>query len=708
MFFSLALGESTKASRAAKGRLSKASRMSMQSNATIHTIDDPLDIDDSAITNTTSGSTASTTTKKAGTGRKPRNKVRDGTKPEPDKERNIQDVDMGEPEDAGFDVAIPMPASKPKRGKKRPSEVMVSSNGQNAASEDVVLVPPSKRRAIRVRSNNVRSEQVAPVNIAREDQDDDAILSGKEDLAMEQPSKRGGRGARKRASSAVRKASNTSVRKASNTSTATKAALRAAVPTDEEVDAALAAELDRPLTDEEIEQEVIVEPKAKTRRLTRTKPSSRTASRTISASTAPIRKTNKASAESGEDNLRCDMSKGKHSDSEQIFSAPSQDIASLEVKPKKGRKVAKMAKAKSVQNPGEASLVISSVTEPEQLTTVSVGSPEYSTTMLHHDIATKIYTNMSTTINDNSSAHAKDIDSRVSAGPISRERSISHETMEVTVEEKLAKARKVEVKVEIQRLSFHGQQQIGTANENAVSSAANDEKDGPTNRASPPKKQNIKKAKGKATKDKAGVISRPEQSSIEPVAEEVTPVVATKAVAPKNNHINSPAIIVNVEKQAARVGTEPPTPQKKVNAPSPSPQSSDAENHPPSTRPVDKRPPLAQLSPSKTQITRVPLAASTPTGSPSKRNAATKVHTDAPWSAIDLENFLGVANAPEEGLALALLSTPEKRMTVEEWIVHNAAQGEERLRRECERIVGAYELEGVKALRSLEGIACVE
>ncbi len=53
------------------------------------------------------------------------------------------------------------------------------------------------------------------------------------------------------------------------------------------------------------------------------------------------------------------------------------------------------------------------------------------------------------------------------------------------------------------------------------------------------------------------------------------------------------------------------------------------------------------------------------------------------------------------------LPDSELEMTVEEWILHNAAQGEERLRRECERVVGIFEAQGVRALRALEGIECV-
>jgi len=54
------------------------------------------------------------------------------------------------------------------------------------------------------------------------------------------------------------------------------------------------------------------------------------------------------------------------------------------------------------------------------------------------------------------------------------------------------------------------------------------------------------------------------------------------------------------------------------------------------------------------------------------------------------------------------LTSPEKKMTVEEWIKHNAEMAEEKLRSECERMVGSFESAGGRAMQSLEGVECVE
>ena len=82
------------------------------------------------------------------------------------------------------------------------------------------------------------------------------------------------------------------------------------------------------------------------------------------------------------------------------------------------------------------------------------------------------------------------------------------------------------------------------------------------------------------------------------------------------------------------------------------------------------------------------------------------------WTAIDLERiFAPSPSVDKENMSDALrvaLASPEKQLTVEEWIYQNAKKGEEKLRNECERLVGKFEGEGVRAFKSLEGIRCLE
>ncbi|KAG0649145.1 Chromosome segregation cut17 [Hyphodiscus hymeniophilus] len=159
-----------------------------------------------------------------------------------------------------------------------------------------------------------------------------------------------------------------------------------------------------------------------------------------------------------------------------------------------------------------------------------------------------------------------------------------------------------------------------------------------------------------------------------------------------------------------------PTPPLKESTPADSPQSSDAENHPPSSKPS-----ASARKPATPQATsaRIPLAA-TPIMSPSKRNVIAGLQSAHPWSAVDLDVILLKSPGDENVAAIGMigeamlkakngdLTSPEKRMTVEEWIQHNAEAAEEKLRSECERMVGVFEREGGRAMQALEGVECLE
>jgi hypothetical protein len=148
---------------------------------------------------------------------------------------------------------------------------------------------------------------------------------------------------------------------------------------------------------------------------------------------------------------------------------------------------------------------------------------------------------------------------------------------------------------------------------------------------------------------------------------------------------------------------------------SPSAQSSDAENAPPSSRPESVRPPLVPISPVK----RVMLACpGTPTTarrigigmmSPSKIGGGLK--SVVTWTSVDVEMVFqqDLSSGLEKENWFAAggeLTSPEKAMSVEEWIYENARRAEEELRKEGERVVSAFEEEGRRAMRVLEGVAC--
>lgn len=153
----------------------------------------------------------------------------------------------------------------------------------------------------------------------------------------------------------------------------------------------------------------------------------------------------------------------------------------------------------------------------------------------------------------------------------------------------------------------------------------------------------------------------------------------------------------------------PPAPAQQC-TPSASPQSSDAENKPPSNM-------QNMLSTAKSQPTKAPRAEGTPVTSPSKKQQhGGQLSTKYPWNPVDIDEILlGDADDKENvnlsGILHAVkgdLATPEKQMTVEEWIHSNGQSAEEKLKAECEKMVSMFETEGARAMRALEGIECVE
>ena len=114
----------------------------------------------------------------------------------------------------------------------------------------------------------------------------------------------------------------------------------------------------------------------------------------------------------------------------------------------------------------------------------------------------------------------------------------------------------------------------------------------------------------------------------------------------------------------------------------------------------------------------VPLAHGTPKViplSPSKIGGG--LRSDVPWTSVDVEMiFASTPGIGKEnvnvfdavGAENGVLTSPEQKMTVEEWINWNAQKAEENLRAESETVVGVFEKEGGRALRVLEGIEVTE
>ena len=160
---------------------------------------------------------------------------------------------------------------------------------------------------------------------------------------------------------------------------------------------------------------------------------------------------------------------------------------------------------------------------------------------------------------------------------------------------------------------------------------------------------------------------------------------------------------------ATRLPRPPTTPRKNTApsasakqatiSPSQSPQSSDAENQAPSSRPS------ASAAPKR--VVLAPVAATPMRGSPSKRHAVGGLQSTTPWTAVDLDMVFSPDKENSVDKLLRKggeLTTPEKDMTVEEWIYYNAGLAEQKLKEECEAMVSSFEKEGTRAMRVLEGL----
>lgn len=218
---------------------------------------------------------------------------------------------------------------------------------------------------------------------------------------------------------------------------------------------------------------------------------------------------------------------------------------------------------------------------------------------------------------------------------------------------------------------------------------------------------------------KASKLQIEETMIDEPVAEQVSSVFVARPpppqiAAPAPTPVASPATeaLDDVDVEIQSPGRE-----------SAAAQSSDAENRAPASSPfpatteaesTPKPTPAALTTPTE----QTPLAAictTTPTTSPSRRTA-TALQTTAPWTAIDLSTvFLA---SPSKALptslttsveslqdVIARLSNEERDMSIEAWILHNASRAEEKLKGECERLIGAFEESGGNAVRSLRGVS---
>ena len=730
-FFTAKQPAKPKVSRAKKGRTSKTSRLSTVSNATALS-EDTLMVDagveegDSVVTTATDATMASAAVKPKkvtktnndkGKGKRSKTTVRAA-------EEILQISSFVEPEDADFEVKVSAASTKPKRGKKRSNDEMDGNVQQHEAS------PPPKRRLTRARGSTVKP-QVTPESSRANEVDGDVHMTDAESVITPPMSKKGGKGRKKRGSS--------SIRKASTVSTASKTPLRTAIPSDNEIDAALEADLDRPLTDDEKDQAVEdVEPEAKpaSRRLTRNKQNPKAAA----PATARTRKASRAiEAPPQQPVIETQQDEASTEDRGETLELEETQPTQLTKKPR-GRPARKGNKASEVPKSPEFPPYVHHQTEEQaqelqqkkfdSVVTVPDDIPievlsglldglagsfvdrgiQQPTFLLRSAADASVET---VTSPENNPGQESD---RSNVGKSTAKRGGKKAP---AAPKKGKKAKKAAVK--------------GPSTQETDDSAAMNETDlTPGGLADQLWNQITPEARALvAAGDSARSMGERASVTLEELEGHSTLSIGTLETDLPVEEVQRPESPLEVEQHSTqapspnpaqepareptptRIPPRPqaPAPRHQIPSPTPSPQSSDAENHPPSSRPTQTRPPLAQASPSQPRTVRFPPAVSTPT----KRNDAT-LQSSLPWTAADFEYILGgTPNADKENVkpisaedaeGKDVLASPEKRMTVEEWIRFNAGAGEERLKAECERIVGRFESEGVRALRTLEGIEC--
>ena len=645
-FFTMATGKVAKGAKAKKSRASKASRLSTQSIATAvddHNMDLGLEEGNSNMTIATDAAIASTAAKAKRPTKAKKGKGKAASKTAKAKVTEELASSFIEPEDDDFAVKVDVPLIKETRGKKRKSAVMEHD------AEDQVAAPP-KRRATRTRSSVIQLDpQAEPITA-----DFDVVMIDAEE-AFEPASL-----ASKTRKQSGRKRSSSTTRKASIMSTASKASLRLAIPADDEIDAALELDLDRPLTDDEVVNVDDVQP-TKGRRNTRSK----LAPRTSKASMARVRKATRESAMEATQTYDTEAENPRSVIDQESCSSLVEDtvkpIKSKKIRP--GQKQSDTAKASMddmAETTDEATLVPSA----------------------EESVAPKVQ------------HHLRDL------------------TPELDPPKKKA-ARSRKPSRQINPLTIGASElptsQGMTSNEiSATNKQDTQDVDVTQVIPAPVQSKPVKKPRVASKKlPSSRIVSSSTQNgnTVLPSSDTITATTTTTTTELSNTDPISHMQLLPAAAFTGAADTHAPThaPRTGLSSPTPSPQASDAENQAPSQRPARTRPPLLAGSPSPA---RTPL--STP------RARATGLRTTFAWTSADVERAVcgtphaGADDEDKENACGPDLTSAEQAMTVEEWIARNAEREAEALRMECERVVGRFESEGVRALKSLEGIVCVE
>ncbi|KAJ5332825.1 hypothetical protein MYU51_009001 [Penicillium brevicompactum] len=652
-------GKKGKGSKAKKPRVSKASsRLSTQS---VTSEAPEMDMDDSMDQSIMSQSTTkSKSTKKATKGKSKASKSKKEEPTETESQAGV-DEELAQPE-----------SSKPKRagrGKKRASEDIKDEPDLIAQEEkeksQPPVEPPAKRRATKTRSSSVARKY--------DYEHDDSVMADAEpvgDAASDEEPKRGRKPTKKSSKS----------RKESDVPVASKAPSKARTPRDSEIEAQIEAGLEED-SPEPVEPE-------------QTKPSKKTKSTKKSKA---VEKTPEPAQDEPEGD---DEAPSSFDDVESIgepVDEPIEDEHPVPEPPAPKAKATKGSKKKGTKKAKSQETVEAQSPEPRpssHAVTDDEDHPEHQESLVSVEIINKKPEPKPQAEEKSSKAEKK-----------------SSKKKDASTKEK--KSKKSEKKAE------QAPPPQSPAQEHPDIESPVDEQDDEFDDADDlPDQLELVKAPQEPS-------PAPQEPSPEPQSSHrKTPSLPAKTTKrysdiPKEEHLAETLVSqsspheVRESRRTSKRSNQAVSPPPHQSTPSLSPQSSDAENRPPSSRPSSSRPPI-HSTPKHPEF-RAALTASTP--SPSKRNPNAGFGPSGhPWTPVDIDEALyGDAsdkeNADLSGLLKGVkggLTSPEKKMTVQEWISWNAKNSEDRLKRECERLVGQFEKEGGRALQRLEAIECID
>lgn len=680
-----------KKTKGRKPRESKASRLSTQSVLTTNSeapsfMDLPAEADDSILTTATN-----TTITNLADPKMPRASRKAGSKKTTTKKNEV--IDVVEPENDDFEIKVEQTKKAP-RGKKRTSEVLEDSSVIDAAP-----VPVTKRRATRTRGSLAIADSIPVTSKDTVDTESPMDATAETGAQVLPKPRKGGRTSK--------------VKSSRSASAASKAPLRVPTVDDTELDDALLADLDRQLSEDDNESPNGVL-NVKTSRLD----SSILQKSPRAASVAPVRKTRvskvtkashamfgpqdvelgDAAIEAELDRMQMQMQQSQPLPKAKGAKArqPRKPSAKQQAAAKRAAEAAEEAKAHEKVEPVhgeneeaeiEQSVVYSS--PPHRPKGRKAKAQKTKARKLRASGQTADDSHLSVTDGPVEAPDgAKDFGNDTEASIASASTTIRRDSFS-----ERAKAKKKALPNKT-KAAAHAPSQTFETTEFAPSST-------------------VKESPSEI--DDVGVGLQTIASINLPVAEENTVVTKNTPTPSSLSEEGSPVSVRQTSEVKSDDKAVSETPAPTETARSLSPQSSDAENRPPSSKP--------SIVKSVHTTTRTPAVASTPTASPSKRNIIGNLQSSLPWSAVDLdevfirspgsdkENANQVASLLEDAVTKAKrgeLTSPEKGMTVEQWINFNAGLAEEKLKNECERMVGIFEREGGRAMRVLEEIGCLE